>query len=124
MHLFKHGGIGTELQKNLRKQRLFHFMYLLEFRINVSFEFTINQSFRILVTRLRGLNKAISRSGPAGNYMFKVNIRKTRTTCEICSNLTKMTPDRRQWRGSAVSVINFEHILHLVLVFLLLGLSR
>ena len=24
---------------------------------------------------------------PAGNYMFKVNIRNTRTSCEICSKL-------------------------------------
>ena len=25
---------------------------------------------------------------PAGNYMFKVNSRNTRTRCEICSKLT------------------------------------
>ena len=25
---------------------------------------------------------------PAGNYMFKVNNRNTRTRCEICSKLT------------------------------------
>ena len=33
---------------------------------------------------------------PAGNYMFKVNKRNTRTWCEICSKLTKKTPERRQ----------------------------
>ena len=44
------------------------------------------------------------------NYMFKVNNRNTRTSCEICSNrntrtsceicskLTIKTPERRQWR--------------------------
>ena len=32
---------------------------------------------------------------PAGNYMFKVNNRNTRTMCEICSNLTIETLDRR-----------------------------
>ena len=32
---------------------------------------------------------------PAGNYMFKVNNRNTRTRCEICSKLTIKTPERR-----------------------------
>ena len=30
------------------------------------------------------------------------------------------TPERRQWRDSGVFIVNFEHISHLVLVFLLL----
>ena len=29
----------------------------------------------------------------AGNYMFKVNNRNTRTRCEICSKLTIKTPE-------------------------------
>ena len=33
---------------------------------------------------------------PTGSYMFKVNIRNTRTRCEICSKLTIKTPERRQ----------------------------
>ena len=33
------------------------------------------------------------------------------------------TPERRQWRHSAVFIVNFEHITHLILVFLLLNLS-
>ena len=61
---------------------------------------------------------------PAGNYMFKVNNRNTRTRCEICSKLTIKTPERRQWRRSGVFIVNFEHISHLVLVFLLLTLNR
>ena len=32
---------------------------------------------------------------PAGNCMFKVNNRNTRTRCEICSKLTIKTPERR-----------------------------
>ena len=43
---------------------------------------------------------------PAVNYMFKVNNRNTLTRCEICE------------------IVNFEHISHLVIVFLLLTLSR
>ena len=63
------------------------------------------------------------RINPAGNYMFKVNNRNTRTRCEICSELTIKIPERRQWR-SGIFIFNFEHISHLVLVFLLLTLSR
>ena len=48
---------------------------------------------------------------PAGNYMFKVNNGNTRTL-------------QRQWRRSGVFIVNFEHISHLVQVFLLLTLSR
>ena len=43
---------------------------------------------------------------PAGNYMFTVNNRNTRTRC------------------SSIFIVNFEHISHLVLLFLLLTLSR
>ena len=58
-----------------------------------------------------------------GIYLLKVNNRNTRTSSEICSKLTMKTPERRQWRCSGVFIINFEHISHLVLVFLLLTLN-
>ena len=35
---------------------------------------------------------------PAGNYMFKVNNRDTRTRCEIFSKLTIKIPEQRQWQ--------------------------
>ena len=56
--------------------------------------------------------------------MFKVNKRNTRTRCDICSKLTINTPEQRQWRRSGVFIVNFERILHLGLVFLLLTSSR
>ena len=34
----------------------------------------------------------------------------------MCSKLTIKTPERRQWLGSGVFIVNFEHISHLVLV--------
>ena len=37
----------------------------------------------------------ILKAFPAGNCMFKVNNRNTRTRCEICSKLTIKTPERR-----------------------------
>ena len=63
-------------------------------------------------------------SFPAGNYMFKVNNRNTRTECEICPKLTIKIPERRHWRRSGIFIVNFEQILYHVLVFLLLTLSR
>ena len=107
----------------------------------------------VFLSRNKGIEKEMPFVGkatkssctfPAGNYMFKVNNRNTRTRCEICSKLTIKTPERRylyplktsenlwfsdvfrgyRWRRSGVFIVNFEHISHLVLVFLLLTLSR
>ena len=60
---------------------------------------------------------------PVGIYLLKVNNRNTRTSCEICSKLTKKTRKRRQWCRSSVFIANFEHISHIILVFLLLTLN-
>ena len=60
---------------------------------------------------------------PVGIYLLRVNTRNTWTSCEICSKLTITTPDRRQWRRSGVFIVNFEHVSHLLLVFLLLTLN-
>ena len=43
---------------------------------------------------------------------------------EICSKLTIKMPERRYWRRSGIFIVNFEHISHLALVFLLLTSSR
>ena len=76
----------------------------------------------IVVVILISLNYI--RPYPAVNYMFKVNSRNIRTRCEMCSKLTTKTPERRHWRRSSVFIVTFEHISHLVLVFLLLTLCR
>ena len=82
--------------------------------------FNKNQEINIFLLRKVSTGRAI----PTGNCMFKVNNRNTRTRCEICSKLTIKTPELRQWRSSGVFIVNFEHISHLVLVFLLLTLSK
>ena len=51
--------------------------------------------------------------------MFKVSNRKNRARCEIYSKLIIKTPEGR----SGVVIVNFEHISHPVLVFLLLTLN-
>ena len=38
--------------------------------------------------------------------------------CEICSKLTIKTQGQRHWHRSGVFIVNFEHISHLLLVFL------
>ena len=43
--------------------------------------------------------------------MLKVNIRNTRTRCEICSKLIMKAPERRFKRHSGVFIVNFGHIL-------------
>ena len=58
-----------------------------------------------------------------GIYLLKVNNRNTRTRCEICSKLTIKIPERRHWHRSGIFIVNFEHISHLVLLFLLLTLN-
>ena len=61
---------------------------------------------------------------PAGNYMFIVNNRNTRTRCEICSKLTIKTPERRYWRHSGVFIVNFKHISDLLQVFLFVNFEQ
>ena len=60
---------------------------------------------------------------PANICLFKVNHKSTRKRFEICSKLTIATPERRQWHLSGIAIVNFEHFLHLFLVFLLLTLN-
>ena len=74
---------------------------------NDSFMFLWDTLFNLFGLSLGLLFLLVS---PAGNYMFKINNRNTRTKCEICSKLT--------------IIVNFQHISHLVLVFLLLASSR
>ena len=72
--------------------------------------------------------------------MFKINNRKTRPRCKICSKLTLETLEQGvklailqlklavktpvRWRRSRLFIVNFVHISHLVLVALLLTLNR
>ena len=62
----------------------------------------------------------INRNSPAGNYMFKVNNRNTRTRSEICSKLTIKTPERRQWRFTSILTscwTFFKDVVRSIIVF-------
>ena len=61
---------------------------------------------------------------PVGICTFKVNNRNTRTRFEIYSKLSSKTPEWRHWRRSDVIIVNFEHISHFSLLFILLTMRR
>ena len=56
---------------------------------------------------------------PANICLCSVNNGNTKKRCEIRSKLKTKKLERRQWRHSGVFNINFEHISHLFLVFIL-----
>ena len=58
---------------------------------------------------------------PMSIYLFKVNNQNTRVIYEICSELTRKTPERHQRECSGVFIINFKQISHTFLMFLLLN---
>ena len=72
--------------------------------------YSILQSIFVIVISVKKQQDFTSRSNPAGNYMFKVNNRNTRTRCEICSKLTIKTPERCQWDRSRDFIVKLEHI--------------
>ena len=53
-----------------------------------------------------------------------MNNRITGKRCEICSKLTRKSPELRKRRRSGVFVVKLEHISHLFLVFLLFTLNK
>ena len=68
--------------------------------------------------------KTVFRLIPANIYLFKVNNRNTRKRCELCSKLIMKTPERCHWRRFNVCIVNFKHISHLFVLFLLLPLNK
>ena len=57
------------------------------------------------------MSSKISDNFPAGNYMFKVNNRNTRTRCEICTKLTIKRPEQRQAISDHIIIpVNFEDV--------------
>ena len=93
------------------------------FRANIGFTSRLSHSVH---PKKREQNRNMSRYAdiPIGTYLLKIKNWITRARCEICSKLTKKTPERCHWRRFGVFIVNFEHILHLVVVFLLLYFKK
>ena len=70
----------------------------------------------VVMTVFRGIN-TFTKTTPidiqTNIYLFKINNRKTIKKCEICSKLTLN-----------IFTVNFEHISHFFMVFLLLTLKN
>ena len=94
---------------------VFFVSFVLLLRKNRGTHFSYENYFHRNLDAKKGWRKRI--------YLLKVNNRNTRTRCEICSKLTIKTPEWRQYRRSGVFIVNFEHISHFVLMFLLLTLN-
>ena len=108
--------------------------------------FFLPESLQILHEEFARIHEKLFNSKiPVGIYLFKVN---KGNVCEICSNLTVKTPERRQkwsdtlkqfignswrivwmyltifWRRSGVFIASFEQISHMAMVFSLLTLNK
>ena len=47
---------------------------------------------------------------PRRIYLLKVDHRKTRARCKICTKLTIKAPGQRQWRRFSAIIVKFEYI--------------
>ena len=72
----------------------------------------------VTVVAIKILVAKINLVGIESQPALKVNNGNTRTMCEICSKLTIKLQERRQWHLSGVFVVNFEHILHIILIII------
>ena len=81
--------------------------------LNVLKEFLQETNIIDCNVNLKKWNKIVTETIPAGIYLFKMNNGNIRTMCEICSDFTKKTPERRQWRRSGVLLLTLNrfHIL-------------
>ena len=97
-----------------------------KFTLKVSLEEFIEHfsSFPKLLWKKLHWRFFVDRGVPGGIYLFKVNKGNTRTIYEINSKLTTNAPERRQWHCSYVFIVNFEQILHIILMFPLLTLYK
>ena len=84
---------------------------------------SVVKNIMLLETLILILKPEFIFSFPSGIYLFKVNNANTNLLSEICSRLTIKKPDRCQWRRY-VSIVNFEQISRIILVFPSLSLHK
>ena len=64
-------------------------------------------------------NWSMKGSNPENKYMLKAHNNNIRKRCETWERL-----ERHHWCNFSIFVVNFEHVLHLILVYLLLNLNK
>ena len=87
------------------------------FGINISFYVAYNKTNTSLC---RWSLKFVDRNTQLTLTSKSTKKKNDRKRCKICSKLTIKTVERRHGRRSGVFVVNFEHISHRFVVFLLL----
>ena len=93
-------------------------LLLMKLTINANCKFALKEILSCLFFVTQNRTEILYH--PANKYMPTASNRNITKRCEICSKITIMPPEGR----SGVLIINFEYILYLFLVFLLLNLRR
>ena len=88
-------------QENQTNDRFFHLLFSLQLFCKIHFRIWKQSKDILRLLKIHIMSCPPASANPTGNYMFKVNNSR-----------------------SGIFIVNFEHISHLVLVFLLLTLSR
>ena len=97
--------LTVNLDDQFRKYRMWYHMWLLYFCFFCILKYIVGNPFL---------------ANPANIYLLKVSIKNTRKRCKISSKLTIKTLQRYRSCRSNVFIVNFKHISHLFLVFLIL----
>ena len=85
---------------------MYHYLWCILTFLNFSY------GIRFIKNKLYWLSvvKSICNKSAANNYLFKVNNKRPRTMCELCSNVTTKTSRRGHCNRSNVFIFNFEHV--------------
>ena len=97
----------------------------------LSFKHKKQTSKNVADTTFKNIWENHGESASASNFGYLCQLtltclkfnKNTRKRCELCSKLTIKKPKQHQWCCSSISIVSFEHILYLCLVFLLLTIT-
>ena len=87
-----------------------HITFIFQIKL-INFVFFLNHCFHFVIFPRRlpiVQDFGFIGKNPAGNCMFKVNNRNSRTRCEVCSKLTIKVAERRQWRRKMCRLENLS----------------
>ena len=109
--------LNFECQLKLFTWFALHYKWLDQYLYDTSFYWKVFPN-RLYIVKSRGLLSFTYQTYQADNYMLKVNSKNASIRCGICAKLTIKVPKQRWFCRSSIFIVNFQNILHLVLVFL------